>query len=68
MQKAFPKVLAGVLGVIAYGVAVVIALTGDGYTRNRLWVAVIAVPVLLVAFLLRNRWRRVRAQKRRESE
>lgn len=68
MQKAFPKVLAAVLCVIAYGVALVIALTGTGYASERLWVVVVAVPLLLVFFVLRNRWRRNRRGNRPSSE
>jgi len=68
MQKAFPKVLAAVLCVIAYGVALVIALTGTGHTSEKLWVVVIAVPPLLLFFVLRNRWQRKRRGNRPSSE
>ena len=67
MQKAFPKVLGVVLGVIAYGVALVIAVTGDGYSREKAWVAVVAVPVLLVIFVISDRRRRARRERRLES-
>ena len=67
MQKAFPKVIGVVLGVIAYGVALVIAVTGDGYSSEKAWVAVVAVPVLLVIFGISDRRRRARRERRLES-
>jgi peptidoglycan/LPS O-acetylase OafA/YrhL len=67
VQKAFPKVLGIVLGVIAYGVALVIAVTGGGSSSERLWVVVIAVPVLLVVFAVSDRRRRSRRNRHLES-
>jgi hypothetical protein len=58
VQKAFPKVLGVVLGVIAYGVVLVTVLVGDGDVSSKGWAIVVGVPVAALVTLAFSRRRR----------